>query len=63
MKNKPIYVEIPIQSDTETIWKFTQTPDLHEKWDLRFSSISYLPKDEVKQQQKFSYKSRIGFGL
>ncbi|AEB23775.1 hypothetical protein BUN12_1102 [Bacillus amyloliquefaciens] len=42
MKQKPIYVEINIASDIETLWEYTQNPLLHKEWDLRFSDITYL---------------------
>ena len=61
MKRKPIYVEILIGSDMEKLWNATQTPDLHSSWDLRFSSITYLPKKE-NEPQHFLYKTNIGFG-
>jgi hypothetical protein len=57
-----IYVEVPIRAPIERIWELTQTPDLHERWDLRFTSIDYLPRDEG-DPQKFLYETRIGFGL
>ncbi|KGR79181.1 DoxX-like family protein [Ureibacillus manganicus] len=62
MKNKPVYVEIEIQTQMDKLWKATQTPEMHEQWDLRFSSITYLPKKE-NEPQHFSYKRKIGFGL
>ncbi|WP_342598851.1 DoxX-like family protein [Psychrobacillus sp. FSL H8-0483] len=62
MKSKPIYVEITINSEMEKLWEATQNPKLHEQWDLRFSSITYLPKQE-NQPQHFLYKTKIGFGL
>ncbi|CDQ40325.1 DoxX-like family protein [Virgibacillus salexigens] len=63
MKRKPIYVELPIQSDINTLWEITQNPNLHEQWDLRFSSITYLPRESEEQPQEFSYKTKIGFGF
>ncbi|MGE7837709.1 DoxX-like family protein [Viridibacillus arvi] len=63
MKNKPIYVEIPIQADIDDVWEFTQKPELHEQWDLRFSSITYLPKVKEKDPQSFLYETKIGLGL
>ena len=63
MKSKPIYVEIPIKTTMAELWEATQTPRLHEQWDLRFSSITYLPKEEESQPQFFLYKTNIGFGL
>lgn len=62
MKKKPIYVEIPIKAHMDSLWHVTQTPEEHEKWDLRFSSITYLPKEEG-EPQLFTYKTNIGFGL
>lgn len=62
MKNKPIYVETSISSDMEKVWEASQNPQLHEQWDLRFSSITYLPKKE-DEPQLFEYKTNIGFGF
>ncbi|WP_191566020.1 DoxX-like family protein [Metabacillus idriensis] len=62
MKNKPIYVELSIHSDMDKLWDATQIPALHSQWDLRFSSITYLPKIE-NEPQHFLYKTNIGFGL
>ncbi|TQR19988.1 DoxX-like family protein [Psychrobacillus vulpis] len=62
MKSNPIYVEITINSEMEKLWDATQKPELHEQWDLRFSSITYLPKQE-NEPQHFNYKTNIGFGM
>ncbi|NYF25473.1 DoxX-like family protein [Sporosarcina sp. JAI121] len=59
MNRKPIYVEIPIQAEIEKVWDATQKPNMHEQWDLRFSSITYLPKDEGKPQE-FLYSRTVG---
>lgn len=60
---KPLYIGITIQSDLDTIWHRTQTPDIHERWDLRFSTIEYLPKPNPDAPQRFRYATRIGLGL
>jgi uncharacterized membrane protein YphA (DoxX/SURF4 family) len=57
-----IYVEIPIHASMDELWEKTQNPHLHEQWDLRFSSIQYLPRLD-DEPQKFLYRTRIGFGL
>ena len=44
MRKKPIYVEIDIDSTVEKVWRYTQQPDLHEQWDLRFTTITYNKK-------------------
>ena len=59
VKRKPIYVEIQIQADIENVWDASQKPDMHEQWDLRFSSITYLPKEEGKPQE-FVYSRTVG---
>jgi uncharacterized membrane protein YphA (DoxX/SURF4 family) len=57
-----IYVEILICSGMDDLWEKTQDPKLHQRWDLRFSEIDYLPR-QPGQAQKFLYKTRIGGGL
>lgn len=64
MPERPgIYVEITIQDSLENIWRFTQQPDLHQRWDLRFSRIHYLPRPTATEAQHFLYETRIGFGF
>lgn len=55
---KPIYVEVSIEADIEEIWNATQVPELHEQWDLRFSSITYLPKNK-NEPQCFTYSRSV----
>jgi hypothetical protein len=62
-RSKPIYVEAFIQAPIEVLWKHTQTPELHQQWDLRFSEITYIPKPSETEPQRFLYKTNIGFGL
>ena len=57
-----IYVEIFIRGTMEEAWQKTQDPALHQRWDLRFSQIEYLPR-QPGQAQKFLYTTRIGIGL
>jgi hypothetical protein len=58
-----IYVEILIRAGADEIWRYTQVPDLHELWDLRFTAIQYLPRSSEDEPQRFHYSTRIGFGL
>jgi hypothetical protein len=58
-----IYVEILIHASLDELWRRTQTPELHERWDLRFTKIEYLPKAEVAAPQRFLYETRIGLGI
>jgi hypothetical protein len=34
-----IYVEILVRAPMDALWAHTQTPALHERWDLRFHRI------------------------
>lgn len=61
MKRSPIYVELDIKSDMDTLWSLTQIPEKHTQWDLRFTEIHYLPRRD-SHIQHFLYKTRIGFG-
>src|SRR6185295_8912535 len=58
-----IYVEIDMQCAMEDLWSKTQSPELHSRWDLRFTDIEYLPRPDSSQPQRFLYATRIGFGL
>jgi hypothetical protein len=60
--NMGIYVEILIQGEIEELWEKTQGPKLHQRWDLRFSDIDYLPCNPGETQE-FKYVTRIGAGL
>ena len=57
-----IYVESRIRGSMDELWRLTQTPDLHERWDLRFTSIVYLERVGDSEPQRFRYATRIGFG-
>jgi hypothetical protein len=59
----PIYVETTIRAPLEEVWRLTQSPDLHQRWDLRLTRIGYLPRPDPGQPQRFRYETRIGFGL
>ena len=58
-----IYVETRIRGAMDDLWRKTQTPAEHARWDLRFTAIDYLPRPDESQPQRFLYATRIGFGL
>jgi len=58
-----IYVEVLVRAPMDALWVHTQTPALHEQWDLRFSRIEYLPHSRDTDPQRFRYTTRIGCGL
>jgi hypothetical protein len=59
---RAIYVETLIRTPMERLWEATQDPSLHERWDLRFTRIEYLPRAEG-EPQRFLYATRVGGGL
>ena len=59
MTKKPIYVEIEMHADIDTVWRYTQEPQLHEQWDLRFTSITYNEKDAEDAPQTFTYTTQV----
>lgn len=60
---KPVYVESVIATDMERLWEATQTPAHHQTWDLRFTSIDYVPRQDGDRVQRFRYTTKIGFGI
>jgi hypothetical protein len=60
---RSIYVEILVRGTLDELWRLTQTPELHQRWDLRFSEIEYLPRPDEALPQRFLYATRIGLGL
>jgi hypothetical protein len=58
-----IYVENVIHGSMEELWLKTQTPELHKRWDVRFTDIEYLPRGDDPEPQRFLYQTRIGFGV
>ena len=48
-----IYVEILVRAPMDALWSHTQMPALHERWDLRFSRIEYLPRNGESEPQRF----------
>ena len=58
-----IYVESFMRVPLDSLWSHTQDPDLHQRWDLRFTRIEYLPRPDPDAPQRFLYATRIGLGL
>jgi hypothetical protein len=55
---KPLYIETTIDTTLDELWSKSQDPVLHQRWDLRFSEIDYLPKDP-DGPQRFVYASKV----
>ncbi|HZK51943.1 MAG TPA: DoxX-like family protein [Actinomycetota bacterium] len=60
MSARPIYVEIFVRCDMDELWERTQNPELHERWDLRFTNIDYVERDEKSGTQRFTYSRDFG---
>lgn len=53
-----LYIETTVRTDLETLWERSQEPDLHQRWDLRFTEIAYLPGAEG-EPRRFRYATRV----
>ncbi|THA72679.1 hypothetical protein E6P78_00520 [Streptomyces sp. A0958] len=57
-----LYIEARIRAGLECVWERTQDPAQHQRWDLRFTHIAYLPRAEG-ESQRFTYGVRVLPGL
>ena len=57
-----IYVERLVRGSLDEVWRRTQEPAVHQRWDLRFTTIQYLPRVEG-EPQRFLYETRVVPGL
>lgn len=55
MGRQSLYVETVIRTDMDTLWRHTQDPSLHQRWDLRFGEIVGL----AGERGRFRYSTRI----
>lgn len=62
-RRRALYVETLIQADLDDLWRHTQEPRPHQRWDLRFTRIDYLPKAAPDAPQHFRYAVRVLPGL
>src|SRR3954447_8735489 len=58
MGHAGLYVETRIRADLDDLWNRTQEPAQHQRWDLRFTEIEYLPRAEGEPQH-FRYATRV----
>jgi hypothetical protein len=61
-RRRPIYVESRIRADLEALWDATQQPEQHQRWDVRFGEITYLPKEDG-EPQRFTYGTTVAPGV
>ncbi len=55
-------MESRIQASLERLWDATQQPDQNQRWDVRFGSISHLPRVDG-EPQRFTYATTLAPGL
>ncbi|MFJ9545148.1 hypothetical protein [Streptomyces erythrochromogenes] len=53
-----LYVETFVRAGMDELWERSQDPALHQRWDLRFTSIHYLPRS-AGEPQRFRYATRV----
>jgi hypothetical protein len=58
MRKTGLYIEARIHASLDDLWARTQDPSLHQRWDLRFTEITYLPRAEG-EPQRFRYATRV----
>ncbi|MBI1849726.1 MAG: DUF393 domain-containing protein [Planctomycetes bacterium] len=76
-RSRPLTAETTIRTDPERVWRASQTPNDHVRWDARFTEIESL-NDHVRwdarftdieycerngDAQRFRYATRLGFGV
>ncbi|MET9953020.1 hypothetical protein ABZ135_15895 [Streptomyces sp. NPDC006339] len=56
-----LYVETRVRVDLDTLWERTQDPAEHQRWDLRFTEIAYLPAEPGVEggPRRFRYAVRV----
>lgn len=59
---RSIYVESHIAAPVQAGWERSQDPALHQRWDVRFTSIDYLPRTGGGPHQ-FRYATTVAPGV
>jgi hypothetical protein len=62
-QRRPLYVETVIRAEVDDLWRLTQEPGLHQRWDLRFTRIDYLPAAAGDTRQRCTYSVSLLPGL
>jgi hypothetical protein len=62
VRRRPIYVEARIDAPMDELWAATQDPEQHQRWDVRFSRITYEPMVDG-EPQRFTYATTVAPGV
>lgn len=63
MGGRKIVVEAWIPAPVEMVWERSQDAELHTSWDLRFTTIGYLPEKDARGYHLMDYRTRIALGV
>ena len=58
-RDRALYVEVLIQAPLDEVWRLTQDPALHVRWDARFTDIAPL-RTRADGAQEFRYELDLG---
>jgi hypothetical protein len=64
---RPLHIAVRLRCDLADLWRITQDPDLHPRWDHRFSRIVMLD-DQIRTGTRMRYEKTVlgmtirGFG-
>jgi hypothetical protein len=61
-RRRPVYVETRIRAPMDRVWEVTQEAGHHQRWDVRFGSITYLPAVDG-EPQRFTYATTVAPGV
>lgn len=59
-RDRALYVEIVIRAPMERVWELTQNPELHSRWDGRFSAIH---PTEIRDDGAQCFRYELGLGV
>jgi hypothetical protein len=60
VRGRQLYVGRSIRCDLDELWQATQDPARHQRWDVRFGTISYLPEPGPRGERRLRYSLRVG---
>ncbi len=61
--HRKIVVEAFVRAPVEEVWRRTQEPAEHVRWDLRFDEIAYVDGVDERGFHAMEYRTSIGFGV
>ncbi len=62
-RNRSITISQVICTNTDTLWKLTQDPAQHQRWDARFGHIEYEPPIDGETDRRLRYSVSLLPGI